>query len=102
MITMQSGSAASASRKWLSICSGSQPEYCSTRSATPNACGRGARAVGARQGGAVARIAAHLHVDRHALAERLLRRRRSGGHGHERQGRRNVTSRQVFVMLASL
>ena len=49
--------------------------------------GRGARAVGARQGGAVARIAAHLHVDGHALAERLLRRRRSGCHGHERQGR---------------
>ena len=39
--------------------------------------GRGARAVGARQGGAVARIAAHLHVDGHALAEGLLRRRRS-------------------------
>ena len=38
MITMQSGSAASASRKWFSISSGSQPEYCSIRFSTPNAC----------------------------------------------------------------
>ncbi len=36
MITMQSGSAASASRNWFSICSGSQPEYCSI-SLAPNA-----------------------------------------------------------------
>jgi hypothetical protein len=48
--------------------------------------GRGTRAGLARERRAVAGVSAHLHVDRDALAGRLLRERRGCGRGHGEQG----------------
>ena len=71
MISMQVGLAATASLNWLIIVSGAQAENCSLSVDAERLGGlRGAGLAGERR--AVAGVAAHLHVHREALADRIV------------------------------
>ena len=83
MISMQSGLAATASLNWLIMVSGAQAENCSLRS-TPKAAAACAGAGLAGEGGAVAGVAAHLHVHGQAVADHLGRG--GAGIGEHRDG----------------
>ena len=96
MISMQFGLAATASLNWLIMVSGAQAENCALRS-TPSACGglRGAGLAGER--GAVAGVAAHLHVHGDALADQVVGR--GGADAGQRAPPRRLRPEAIFVKL---
>ena len=98
MISMQVGLAASASLNWLIIVSGAQAENCAF-SVDPERLGGFLRAGLAGERRAVAGVAAHLHVHREPLAERVGGA--GAGAGRERRrgdaGQKKMRHRRMFV-----